>query len=160
MKQRELEGYQYEGADASLELLVRRHLGKDTPSFKLLSWHVDVEHRQAVEPTEVSLKLDVAGKVEHTVAEGNGPVNALDRALRKALLPHFPALKGVELADFKVRVLGGSGGTSARVRVLIESRDASGRTWSTVGVHENIIEACWEALLESVEYNLMKASRR
>jgi 2-isopropylmalate synthase len=160
VKQRELDGYQYEGADASLELLVRRHLGKAKPVFKLLSWHVDVERRDAVAPTEVSLKLEVAGKVEHTVAEGNGPVNALDRALRKALLPHFPALKGVELVDFKVRVLGGKGGTSARVRVLIESRDPQGNSWSTVGVHENIIEACWEALHEAAEYKLMKAAKR
>jgi len=160
VKKRELEGYQYEGADASLELLVRRHLGKSRTWFKLLSWHVDVERREAVQPTEVSLKLEVAGRVEHTVAEGNGPVNALDQALRKALLPHFPALKGVELVDFKVRVLGGQGGTSARVRVLIESRDPSGNAWSTVGVHENIIEACWEALVESVEYKLMKSSKR
>jgi 2-isopropylmalate synthase len=98
--------------------------------------------------------------VEHTVAEGNGPINALDRALRKALLPHFSALKGVELIDFKVRVLDGKGGTSAKVRVLIESRDASGVVWSTVGVHENIIEACWEALLEAVEYKLMKSPKR
>jgi 2-isopropylmalate synthase len=160
VKQRELEGYQYEGADASLELLVRRHLGKTKPAFKLLGWHVHVERRESVEPTEVSLKLEVGGKVEHTVAEGNGPVNALDQALRKALQPHFPALKGVELIDFKVRVLGGHGGTSAKVRVLIESRDSAGNAWSTVGVHANIIEACWEALLESVEYKLMKASKR
>jgi len=160
VKQRELEGYQYEGADASLELLVRRHLGKARQAFKVLSWHVGVDRRRTVEPTEVSLKLEVGGRVEHTVAEGNGPINALDRALRKALLPHFSALKGVELADFKVRVLDGKGGTSARVRVLIESRDALGMVWSTVGVHENIIEACWEALLESVEYKLMKSSKR
>lgn len=160
VKQRELEGYQYGGADASLELLMRRHLGRARPAFKVLSWHVAVDRRQSIEPTEVSLKLEVSGREEHTVAEGNGPVNALDRALRKALLPHFPVLQGVELVDFKVRVLDGKGGTSARVRVLIESRDASGSVWSTVGVHENIIEACWEALLESVEYKLMKASRR
>jgi 2-isopropylmalate synthase len=160
VKQRELEGYQYEGADASLELLVRRHLGKTKDLFKVLSWHVGVDRRKTVEPTEVSLKLELGGRVEHTVAEGNGPINALDQALRKALLPHFSVLKGVELADFKVRVLDGKGGTSARVRVLIESRDSLGMVWSTVGVHENIIEACWEALLEAVEYKLMKSSKR
>ncbi len=160
VKQREAQGYQYEGADASLELLTRRHLGRFRPAFKVLHWHVSVDRRQAIEPCEVSLKIEVGGREEHTVADGNGPVNALDRALRKALLPHFPALKGVELADFKVRVLDGKGGTSARVRVLIESRDASGAVWSTVGVHENILEACWEALIESVEYKLMKANHK
>jgi 2-isopropylmalate synthase len=160
VKQRELAGYQYEGADASLELLMRRHMGHHKPSFLLKSWHVHVERRAEVEPTEVSLKLEVRGQVEHTMAEGNGPVNALDNALRKALLPHFPVLKGVELADFKVRVLGGQGGTSAIVRVLIESRDAVGTVWSTVGVHENIIEAAWEALVDSVEYRLLKAPKR
>ena len=160
VKQRESEGYQYEGADASLELLMRRHLNGAKPAFELLSWHVDVERRQAVEPAEASVKLRVAGEILHTVAEGNGPVNALDAALRKALLPKFPALKGVELVDYKVRVLAGKSGTAARVRVLIESRDERGSTWSTVGVHENIIEASWEALVDSVEYRLLKAKKR
>ena len=159
VKQRESEGYQYEGADASLELLMRRHLGHAKPAFRLLSWHVDVERRDSVEPAEASVKLEVRGKVEHTVAQGNGPVNALDAALRKALLPHHPALKGVELVDYKVRVLAGAAGTGARVRVLIESRGQKGATWSTVGVHENIIEASWEALVDAVEYRLLKAAR-
>ncbi|HXB97263.1 MAG TPA: alpha-isopropylmalate synthase regulatory domain-containing protein, partial [bacterium] len=112
-----------------------------------------------VEPAEANVKLEVRGKVEHTVAEGNGPVNALDAALRKALLLHYPALRGVELVDYKVRVLAGAAGTGARVRVLIESRDARSASWSTVGVHENIIEASWEALVDAVEYRLLKAAR-
>jgi 2-isopropylmalate synthase len=159
VKQREAAGYQYEGADASLELLMRRHLGHGKPAFRLLSWHVDVERRNSVEPAEASVKLEVSGKLEHTVAEGNGPVNALDAALRKALLPHFPVLKGVELVDYKVRVLAGAGGTAAKVRVLIGSRDALGGLWSTVGVHENIIEASWEALVDAVEFRLLKSGR-
>lgn len=156
VKAREAMGYQYEGADASLELLMRRHLGHGRPAFRLLSWHVDVERRGSVEPAEASVKLDVGGRLEHTVAEGNGPVNALDAALRKALLPHYPLLRGVELVDYKVRVLAGAGGTAARVRVLIGSRDAKGNLWSTVGVHENIIEASWEALVDAVEYRLLR----
>jgi 2-isopropylmalate synthase len=157
VKQRESEGYQYEGADASLELLMRRHLGSHKPLFSLLSYHVDVERRAQLDPSEASVKLQVGPKVEFTVAEGNGPVNALDAALRKALQPHFPAaLKGIELVDYKVRVLAGTAGTGAKVRVLIESRDAKGVTWSTVGVHENIIEASWEALVDAVEYRLSK----
>jgi 2-isopropylmalate synthase len=163
IKQRELEGYQYEGADASLELLMRRHLGSQKQAFSLLSYHVDVERRQALEPSEASVKLQVGKAIEFTVAEGNGPVNALDAALRQALAPHYPALKGVELIDYKVRVLNNSGqhgGTGARVRVLIESRDPKGRTWSTVGVHANIIEASWEALVDAVEWRLIKHGKR
>ncbi len=140
--------------------LVRRQLGKRQASFKLLSYHVDVERRLEMEPAEASVKLKVGASLEHTVAEGNGPVNALDAALRKALVPHFSALKGIELVDYKVRVLKGQG-TAAKVRVLIETRDVkTGVTWSTVGVHENIIEASWEALVDSVDYLLLKAKKR
>lgn len=160
VKQREAQGYQYEGADASLELLMRRHLGHGKPAFRLLSWHVDVERRDSVEPAEASVKLEVAGRIEHTVAEGNGPVNALDAALRKALVPHYPVLRGVELVDYKVRVLAGAGGTAAKVRVLVGNRDAKGGLWSTVGVHENIIEASWEAMVDAVEYRLLKAGAK
>ena len=159
VKLRESLGYQYEGADASLELLMRRHLGSHKRLFSLLSYHVDVERRESLEPSEASVKIQVGAKVEFTVAEGNGPVNALDAALRKALLPYFPSLKGVELVDYKVRVLAGKSGTAAKVRVLIESRDPQGLTWSTVGVHENIIEASWEALVDAVEHKLLKAKR-
>ena len=160
VKQRESDGYQYEGADASLELLMRRHLGSHKPLFSLLTYHVDVERRGELEPSEASVKLQVGNQIVFTVAEGNGPVNALDAALRKALLTSFPGLKGVELVDYKVRVLAGKRGTEAKVRVLIESRDAKGATWSTVGVHENIIEASWEALMDAVEYRLLKHGRR
>jgi 2-isopropylmalate synthase len=159
VKSREMEGYQYEGADASLELLMRRHLGLLRPRFELLSYHVDVERHDSLEPAEASVKLRVNGSLEFTVAEGNGPVNALDAALRKALIPHFKILKGIELVDYKVRVLRGQG-TAARVRVLIETRDPSGMSWQTIGVHENIIEASWEALVDSVEYKLLKGASK
>lgn len=155
VKQKELEGYQYEGAEASLELLMRSYLGKRHDFFELESYHVSVERRAKEESAEATLKLTVKGVKEHTVAEGNGPVNALDSALRKALSTHFPSLRKTELVDFKVRVLQSSLGTGAKVRVLMETSDGT-RIWNTVGVHENIIEASWEALVDSVKYKLMK----
>jgi 2-isopropylmalate synthase len=155
VKQREFDGYLYEGAEASLELLMRNHLGRSGGYFELESYHVSVERRGAIEPAEATVKLKVKGERQYTVAEGNGPVNALDTALRRALVPHFPGLKNTELVDFKVRVLQSSGGTGAKVRVLMETTDGK-KTWNTVGVHENIIEASWEALVDSVEYKLMK----
>jgi len=155
VKQREFLGYQYEGAEASLELLMRKHLGQSGRYFELESYHVSVESRGAVEPAEATVKIRVKGDRQHTVAEGNGPVNALDCALRQALTPYYPSLKHTELVDFKVRVLQSSGGTGAKVRVLMETTDGK-KTWNTVGVHENIIEASWEALVDSVEYKLLK----
>ena len=105
--------------------------------------------------TEATIKLEVAGRVEHVVADGDGPVNALDSALRKALAPTYPNLREMHLVDYKVRVINSTEGTAARVRVVIESRDAD-EVWSTVGVSENIIEASWLALVDSVEYKLFK----
>jgi 2-isopropylmalate synthase len=155
VKHREFNGYQYEGAEASLELLMRNHLGRSGKYFELESYHVSVERRGVIEPAEATVKIKVKGERQHTVAEGNGPVNALDTALRQALTPYFSGLKNTELVDYKVRVLQSSGGTGAKVRVLMETTDGK-RTWNTVGVHENIIEASWEALVDSVEYKLMK----
>jgi 2-isopropylmalate synthase len=156
VKRREFEGYQYEGAEASLELLMRGHLGAKGRHFELESYHVSVESKGAVQPAEAIVKIQVKGKSQSpTVAFGNGPVNALDSALRKALIPFYPSLAKTKLLDFKVRVLQSSGGTGARVRVLMETTDGK-KTWNTVGVHENIIEASWEALVDSVEYKLMK----
>ena len=159
VKQRELEGYQYEGADASLELLMRRHLGSETRYFELESYHVSVERRSAIEAAEATIKIKVKGSRQHTVAEGNGPVNALDMALRQALMPYYPKIKNTELLDFKVRVLQSSGGTGAKVRVLMQTSDGK-KSWNTVGVHENIIEASWEALVDSVEYMLLKSGAK
>src|SRR5262245_11287652 len=121
-----------------------------------MNYRVNVETGDGGIPlTEATIKLNVKGQVEHVVGEGDGPVNALDTALRKALLPTYPRLAEMQLVDYKVRVINSSEGTAARVRVVIESRDAQ-VVWSTVGVSENVIEASWLALVDSVEYKLLK----
>ncbi len=155
VKDLELQGYQFEGADASFELMARRFTGQHRRFFELESYHVSMERRAEIEPAQATVKLKVKGRSQHTVAEGNGPVNALDQALRDALINFYPSLKSTKLVDFKVRVLQSKGGTGARVRVLMETSDGKA-TWNTVGVHENIIEASWEALVDSVEYKLLK----
>jgi 2-isopropylmalate synthase len=150
-------GYQFEAAEASFELLVRRAAGSFKPHFELLHYHVGVETDASGETTtEATVKLRVAGEVRHEVAEGDGPVNALDAALRKALNGHFPNLRVVQLVDYKVRVINSDAGTAAAVRVVIESQDADGKTWGTVGVNENVIKASWDALVDSIEYKLCK----
>ncbi|HEY3315029.1 MAG TPA: citramalate synthase [Bacillota bacterium] len=150
VKAREFEGYQYEGAEASLELLSR---GGPAP-FQLLGLRVLVsDGGEAGARSEVSIKLKVGERVVHTAAEGNGPVNALDSALRKALMEVYPEVARVRLTDYKVRVLEGSDGTAARVRVLIESSDGE-RAWGTVGVSVNILEASWQALADSLVFYL------
>jgi 2-isopropylmalate synthase len=150
-------GYQFEAAEASFDLLVQRAAGKFKPHFQLLHYHVDVETGADDETTtEATVKLRVGNEVRHEVAEGDGPVNALDAALRKALNGHFPNLRGVHLVDYKVRVINSEAGTAAAVRVVIESQDEDGTTWGTVGVHENVIKASWDALVDSIEYKLCK----
>ena len=152
----ESEGYQFEAAEASFDLLVRKAAGTYKAMFERLHSRVNVETDTTEDPlTEASIKLQVNGSVEHVVAEGDGPINALDSALRKALLPAYPALENMQLVDYKVRVINSTEGTAARVRVVIESRDHE-NVWSTVGVSENIIEASWLALVDSVEYKLYK----
>ncbi len=162
LKDMEAQGYQYEGADASFELLIKKATGKYKPIFELEGYRVIVEwyenRREAL--SEATIRVNVgAGKdgrnFEYTAGMGNGPVNALDNALRKAVVKYFPQLAGVKLLDYKVRVLTAGQGTAAKVRVLIESGDDSGK-WGTVGVSENIIEASWEALVDSIEYKLLK----
>ena len=149
-------GYQFEAAEASFDLLVKKVAGTYKQRFQRIHYRVNVETAENAEPiTEATIKLKVNGNVEHVVAEGDGPVNALDSALRKALTPAYPALAEMRLVDYKVRVINSTEGTAARVRVVIESADASD-VWSTVGVSENIIEASWLALLDSVEYKLYK----
>jgi len=149
-------GYQFEAAEASFDLLVKKVAGTYEAKFDCLHYRVNVETKKISKPaTEATIKLVVKGSVEHVVAEGDGPVNALDTALRKALTPAYPNLAGMHLVDYKVRVINSSEGTAARVRVVIESRDAQD-VWSTVGVSENIIEASWLALVDSVEYKLYK----
>jgi 2-isopropylmalate synthase len=161
IKELEHKGYQFEGAEASLELLLRRSSGQKAEFFILESLKILVEKRPAngkgeeLINSEAMIKLKVGDQVMHTAAEGDGPVNAVDNALRKALEGFYPSLKEMHLVDYKVRVLDGKDGTSAKVRVLIESADSEG-TWSTVGLSENIIEASWQALTDSMNYFLLR----
>ena len=152
----ENEGYQFEAAEASFDLLVRKEAGVYEPKFQRLHYRVNVETTAGQGTiTEATVKLRVNSHTEHVVAEGDGPVNALDNALRKALSAAYPNLAQMQLVDYKVRVINSAEGTAARVRVVIESRDHTD-VWSTVGVSENVIEASWLALVDSVEYKLYK----
>jgi 2-isopropylmalate synthase len=155
----EYQGYQFEAAEASFELLMQRALKKYKRFFELEGFRVVIEKQSDKKITsEAIMKLKVRGQKEHTAAEGDGPVNALDNALRKALKDFYPTLAGMHLSDFKVRVLDEKAGTAAKVRVLIQSQDKED-SWSTVGVSENIIEASWQALVDSVEYKLLKDAK-
>lgn len=152
----ENEGYQFEASEASFDLLVMKEAGTYEPKFKRHHYRVNVKTEEGGEPvTEATVKLDVDGKTYHEVAEGDGPVNALDTALRKALTPAYGNLANMSLVDYKVRVINSTEGTAARVRVVIECKDDQ-EVWSTIGVSENIIEASWLALIDSVEYKLFK----
>ncbi len=156
IKQREHEGYEFEAADASMSLLIRAALDKKfAPRFHIETYHVSMRRDQKESICEATVRVRVGDKAAHTVAEGDGPVNALDAALRRGLAKFFPALKAVELTDYKVRIINGKTGTAARTRVLITSTDGR-REWGTVGVSENIIEASLEALVDSLEYALLK----
>lgn len=156
----ENEGYQFEAANGTFDLLVKKLMGTYKPFFDLLKYHVTVEKRRSGEMvTEATVKVTVDGATEHVVGEGDGPVNALDAALRKALESFYPKISQVRLIDYKVRVVNAKAGTAARVRVIIESRDKTD-IWGTVGVSENIIDASWLALVDSVEYKLQKDSTR
>lgn len=157
LKEQENLGYQYEGAEASFELLMHRALGMQRKYFEFIGFRVmNNKYRMDKAPlTEATIRLSVGGDEVHTAAMGDGPVNALDRAIRKALNPFYSCLDEMELCDYKVRVLSGEKGTEAKVRVLIESRDREG-TWGTVGVSVNIIEASWQAMVDSINYKLMK----
>ncbi|MDD4752124.1 MAG: citramalate synthase [Desulfitobacteriaceae bacterium] len=156
IKELEHMGFQYEGAEASLELLLRKAFEQVEDCFKLESFKVLMEKREDNGIiSEAMVKLRVGDEIVHTAAEGNGPVNALDNALRKALEGFYPVIKDIHLTDYKVRVLDEKDATAAKVRVLIETMDAE-ETWSTVGVSENIIEASWQALIDSMNYVLYK----
>ncbi len=157
VKTLENEGYQFEGAEASLELLFRNTLGLKRKFFDLIGFRVIDEKRKGDEATlsEATIMVKVGKSIEHTAATGNGPVNALDNALRKALERFYPELKRVKLRDYKVRVVNSGKGTASKVRVLVESGDEES-VWSTVGVSENIIEASWQAIVDSIEYKLYK----
>jgi 2-isopropylmalate synthase len=178
----ENQGYQFEAAEASFDLLVRRTAGTFQPHFDTLKYHVLVESDESMDHqtanhkaatggraeaptavvlpihTEATVKLRVGETLRHEVAEGDGPVNALDAALRKALNGSFPKLQEMSLVDYKVRVINSQAGTAAGVRVTIESRDEKD-VWGTVGVSENIIEASWKALVDAIEFKLCKDNR-
>ncbi|MDD4955847.1 MAG: citramalate synthase [Candidatus Omnitrophica bacterium] len=159
IQQLEREGYQFEAADGSFKLLLNKEFKRYKKFFTLLGFRVSVEKRDDGRLiSEAVIKLKINDKFEHSAAEGDGPVNALDNALRKALAKFYPTVSQMHLTDFKVRVLDEKNGTAAKVRVLIQSQDAD-EDWSTIGVSENIIEASWQALLDSVEYKLLKDSK-
>jgi 2-isopropylmalate synthase len=149
-------GYEFEAAEASFDLLVKKALGRHEPKFERLAYRVNVETESTGRLlTEATVKVRIGDHVQHTVSDGDGPVNALDGALRKALSQDYPRLTEMQLVDYKVRVVNSRAGTAARVRVVIESRDDKD-VWGTVGVSENIIEASWLALVDSFEYKLCK----
>jgi 2-isopropylmalate synthase len=153
----ENEGYQFEAANASFDLLTKKIMGTFQPSFELLKYHVTVERQRTGETiTEATVKLKVGDRIEHVVGEGDGPVNALDAALRRSLETFYPVIREIHLIDYKVRVVNARAGTAARVRVVIESRDKQS-IWGTVGVSENVIDASWLALVDSVEYKIQKS---
>lgn len=158
IKELEFQGYQYDGAEASFELILMNEKKEFSPFFKTIDSRIytffdNNSHNNA----EAVLKIEVNGEVEHTAAEGDGPVNALDKALRKALNRFYPEISSIKLVDYKVRVLDEKEATAAKVRVLIESSDGE-ETWSTVGVSTNIIEASWQALCDGMNYKLYKSS--
>jgi len=156
LEQLEKKGYEFEAADASFKLLIQKVLKKHKPFFGLEGFRVIIEKRGKLEPciSEATIKVNVGGEVEHTVGEGDGPVNALDNALRQALMRFYPSLAQVVLTDYHVRILDPEEATAAKTRVIIESTDGR-NVWGTVGVSENIIEASWEALVDSMEYRLL-----
>jgi len=156
IKKLESQGYEFEAADGSFELLVKKSTGEYKRLFDVEGFRVIIEKRENGKLiSEATVKLKIGGKVVHTVAEGNGPVNALDKALRKALEADFPQISKMRLCDYKVRIVDTGAGTGATTRVLVESADEEDR-WGTVGVSPNIIEASCIALLDAVEYKLNK----
>jgi 2-isopropylmalate synthase len=157
LKQLENQGFQFEGAEGSFEILIKKALGQHRRFFELIGFRVIVEKKSEEAPTlsEATIMVRVGDRVEHTAAVGNGPVNALDNAIRKALEKFYPELRQVRLLDYKVRILTTKDGTGAQTRVLIESGDGESK-WGTVGVSENIIQASWQALVDSIDYKLLK----
>ena len=159
LQELESKGYHFEAAEASLELLVKRVMKKFKEFFALEDFRVIMEKKRSGKMlSEATIKIKVGKELEHTASLGDGPVNALDSALRKALKKFYPRLEEMHLTDYKVRVLDEKEGTAARVRVLIQSQDKTG-SWWTIGVSENIIDASWQALVDSIEYKLLKDSQ-
>jgi len=160
LQELEHQGYHFESAEASLELLIKRIMKKFKDFFELEDFRVIIEKRRGGKmSSEATIKLKVGKELEHTASLGDGPVNALDSALRKALTKFYPKIAEMHLVDYKVRVLDEKQGTAARVRVLVQSQDKTD-SWWTMGVSENIIDASWQALVDSVEYKLLKDSKK
>jgi 2-isopropylmalate synthase len=156
VKELESQGYEYEAAEASLALLIRSAMEKRSIArFEIETYHVSMRRDKLESICEATVRVRVGKEISHTVAEGHGPVNALDGALRRALSKFFPKLNAIELTDYKVRIINGTTGTAAKTRVLITSSDGH-REWGTVGVSENIIEASLQALVDSMEFALLK----
>ena len=155
IKELEHQGHEFEAAEGSLALLIRKLLKHRQAPFTVVAYHVSMRRDGLESIVEATVKVRVGGQVAHTVAEGDGPVNALDSALRGALVQFFPQIKRVRLTDYKVRILDSTTGTAAKTRVLIQSTDGKGE-WGTVGVDDNIIEASLQALVDSMEYRLMR----
>lgn len=157
IKQLENQGYTFEGAEASVDMMLRRANNDYKPPFEVIDFMVVTENRQGRGLfTEATVKVKVESEIRHTVAEGNGPVNALNIALRRALYQDFPQLQNLHLTDYKVRILDSDAGTAATTRVMIDFHDSrTGHTWTTVGANSNIIEASWRALIDSMEYALV-----
>jgi 2-isopropylmalate synthase len=155
IKQLEHEGYQFEAADGSLELLMRRETGSYEPLFVLESWKVVVEQRAGgAVSTEATIAITIDGASHTSTAHGNGPVNALDAALRSAIVDVHPQLRDIELVNYKVRIVDEAKGTGAVTRVLIDASDGS-EVWGTIGVSENLIAASWQALVDSLERGML-----
>ena len=157
IKALEAKGFSFEAAEASVAMMMKRAETGYAPPFELVDFFVNVEHRGGRIFSEATVKVRVGGEQLHTAAEGDGPVDALDQALRKALVPRFPEVKELHLVDYKVRILDGTNGTGATTRVLVDSQRGN-RRWSTVGASTNIIEASWRALVDAVEYGLTVAN--
>jgi 2-isopropylmalate synthase len=156
LKDREHAGYHYEAADASFDLLLRHELAPHAPFFRLESFRVIVEKREDGHTVvEATIKVHVNGDRLISTAEGNGPVNALDNALRQAIVGKYPHLSDIELVNYKVRILDESKGTGAVTRVLLDASDGE-ESWGSIGVSENVVEASWEALVDSIEFGLLR----
>lgn len=161
VKRLESEGYEFEAAEASFEMLIRKMLGHYKPFFEVIEWHTTHRRvaRASMDTCEATVKLNINGTNCYEVEEGDGPVNALDRALRKALRRVYPEIDTMSLEDYKVRIIDGAAGTAAKTRVLVVSSDGQ-RSWGTVGVSTNIIDASWEALVDGIEYHLFHRQAR
>jgi 2-isopropylmalate synthase len=155
VKELEHAGYEFEAAEGSMALLIRKALRHENAPFKVDAYHVSMRRDGQASACEATVKVRVGDKRAHTVSDGDGPVNALDAALRTALIKFFPSLEKVQLTDFKVRIIDTGSSTAAKTRVLLESTDGED-VWSTVGVSENIVEASLQALVDSMEYALLK----